>query len=116
MVTEHPANSLQAIPSAPDTLSEGARLEWQQLAPVIFALKTARPADLRALELLCEILADIRAIEETVRSEGYTVISSGGPKPHPALRTLDSNRRQAQALMDKFRLLPNGRQVSDYNR
>jgi phage terminase small subunit len=93
MTPDHPGNQLKAIPPAADTLSEGARQEWQTLAPIIFQLKTGRPADLRILELLCEILADIRSIEAAVRSEGYTVTSSGGPKPHPALRSLESNRR-----------------------
>ena len=109
----HPGNSLKQIPPAPDTLSIGARQEWKALAPDIFRLKTGRPADERALELLCEILSDIRCMEATIRSEGYTVTSSGGPKAHPVLRNLEAQRRQAQQLLLLFDLLPSGRQIWD---
>ena len=109
----HPGNSLKSSPQAPDSLSVGARSEWETLAPIIFKLGTGRPADLRSLELLSEILADIRGLEEIVRSAGYTVTSSGGPKPHPGLRSLETARRQAQNLMEKFNLLPKGRRISD---
>ena len=105
-ISNHPAYRLESVPEPPDTLSEGAKQEWKAIAPVIFELRTARPADLSTLGLLCEILADIRALETTVRSEGYTVTSSGGPKPHPGLRALETARHQAQNLLDKFGLVP----------
>lgn len=79
-------------------------------------MKTGRPTDLRALELLCEILSDTRKIEETIKAEGYTVASSGGPKPHPTLRSLETQRRQAQNLMEKFDLLPDDCKVRDFYR
>ncbi len=100
----HPGYRLPESPEPPDTLSQGARAEWQAILPVIYELRTGRGADLRLLELLCELLADIRSLEAKIRLEGYTVTSSGGPKPHPALRSLESARRQAQNLLDKFGL------------
>ena len=109
----HPGNKLKNIPPPPDSLSAGARREWESLAPIIFQLQTGRPADSHALELLCEILTDIRALQETVRAEGFTVDSSGGPKPHPGLRNLESARRHAQQLLEKFDLTPNRNKVWD---
>jgi P27 family predicted phage terminase small subunit len=104
---EHPAYRLNEIPEPPEGISEGARQEWNSLAKTLFELRTARPADLRLLELLCEILADISALEETIRTDGYTVeAGSGGRKGHPALASLEKARRQAQNLLDRFGLVP----------
>jgi P27 family predicted phage terminase small subunit len=104
---EHPAYRLSEIPEPPEGISEGARQEWNSLAKTLFELRTARPADLRLLELLCEILADISALEETIRTDGYTVeAGSGGHKGHPALASLEKARRQAQNLLDQFGLVP----------
>ena len=91
----------------PDTLSEGANKEWKVLAPIIFQIQTATPADLPSLEMLCEIRADIRSLEETIKSEGYTIeAGSGGRKSHPGLQSLAAARRQSQNLLDKFGLVP----------
>jgi len=105
-ISNHPGYRLSEPASPPDTLSQGAKQEWEAILPIIYEIRTGRPADLRLLEMLCEILADIRALEETIRLEGYTVTSSGGPKPHPGLRSLESARRQGQNLLDKFGLVP----------
>ncbi len=102
-----PAYRLASIPPAPDTLSHGARQEWVTLAKQIYQLQTGRPADLRSLELLCEVLAEISVLQETINSEGYTVeAGSGGRKGHPALTSLERARRHAQNLLDKFGLVP----------
>ena len=63
----HPAYQLEAVPVPPDALSNAARQEWITLATTLFELKTARPADLRILELLCELLAEITLLQETIR-------------------------------------------------
>jgi P27 family predicted phage terminase small subunit len=105
----HPAYRLPAIPEAPDGLSDGARRQFDTLVPIIFELRTARQADLPAIGLMCEILGDCEALQQTIHREGITVTSSGGPKPHPALRNLDSARRQAVGLLNKFGLLPDSK-------
>jgi P27 family predicted phage terminase small subunit len=103
----HPAYQLSEIPEPPDTISEGGRQEWQTVAKTVFELRTARPADLRLLELLCEILADISALQETIRRDGFTVeAGSGGRKGHPGLASLEKARRQAHTLLDQFGLVP----------
>lgn len=103
----HPAYRLASIPEPPDTMSAGAAQEWRTLAKQIYQLRTARPADLRLLELLCEILADISALQETIRKDGYTTeAGSGGVKGHPGLASLEKARRQAHTLLDRFGLVP----------
>jgi P27 family predicted phage terminase small subunit len=104
---KHPSYRLSEIPEPPGTMSEGARQEWNSLAKTLYELRTARPADLRLLELLCEILADISVLEKTIRTDGYTVeAGSGGRKGHPALASLEKARRQAQNLLGRFGLVP----------
>ena len=108
----HPAYQLSEIPEPPDSVSNGARIEWLALAKTVFELQTARPADLRTFELMCELLADINSLQETIRSEGYTVeAGSGGRKGHPGLASLEKARRQAQSLLDQFGLVPGGRTI-----
>jgi P27 family predicted phage terminase small subunit len=103
----HPAYRLEQLPEPPDSLSQGARQQWKVLMPTIFELGTARPADLPAIAMLCEIYADINRMEEILRTEGFTVeAGSGGIKSHPATKCLEGARRQAQQLMDQFGLLP----------
>ena len=107
MSENHPAYRLPAVPIPPDTLSEGAREEWKRIAPVIYELQTARIADLQALALLCEILADVKALQKTIQREGWTIeAGSGGRKCHPAAKELAGARRHAQRLLDLFGLVP----------
>ena len=106
-VENHPAYRLEEIPPAPDTLSNGAKQQWDAIVPIIFDLRTARPADLPAIEMLCEIKADIRALEEAIRNEGFTIeAGSGGRKAHPAMKSLQAARSQAKVLLNQFGLLP----------
>jgi len=106
-ITNHPAYRLESIPEPPDTLSVGAEQEWKAIVPVIYELQTARPADLRTLELLCEILADINTLQETVRRDGILIgTGTDSYKTHPAQKSLEVARRQAQNLLDKFDLVP----------
>jgi P27 family predicted phage terminase small subunit len=103
----HPAYRLEQLPKPPDSLSQGARQQWKDFVPTIFELGTARPADLPAIVMLCEIQADIALMEETLRAEGYTTeAGSGGRKSHPIVKGLEAARRQSQQLMDQFGLLP----------
>ena len=103
----HPYFRMQAVPEPPAELSEAARAEWLNLLPTIVALGTARPADLRVLSLLCELLADISGMQDSIRENGYVVqAGSGGKKANPVLRALDASRRQAEQLLRHFELVP----------
>ena len=106
-ISNFPAYRLESVPEPPDTLSAGAEQEWKAIAPVIFDLRTARPADLRTLELLCEILADISTLQETIHKDGILIgTGTDSYKTHPAQKSLEVARRQAQNLLDKFGLVP----------
>jgi len=95
------------MPVAPESLSTAARAHWDELIPVIYDLKTARPADIPVLILLCESRADVDALQATLRKEGFTTESAAGSKKsHPATKTLENARREVLGLMDRFGLTP----------
>jgi P27 family predicted phage terminase small subunit len=116
-INNHQAYRLESIPEPPGTLSEGAKREWKAIVPVVFELQTARPADLRSLELLVELLADINTLQDIVRKDGV-LISTGTDsyKTHPAQKSLEVARRQAQNLMALFGLVPgsSARRISKF--
>ncbi len=114
----HPAFRLAELPPAPVTLSEGGKQEWSVLMPIIYDLCTARPADVPAIEMLCEIKADIRTLEARIHADGILIeAGSGGHKTHPAQKSLETARSQAKTLMDRFGLLPDvtGRRPEEFN-
>ena len=95
-----------AIP-CPETLTEAGRDEWQNLAPVARRLGTLTDSTARSFELLVETLATERKARDLVEKAGITVSTGrGGVKPHPAVRTMETARVQAAALLRLFRLDP----------
>jgi P27 family predicted phage terminase small subunit len=116
-INNHPAYRLESIPEPPVTLSAGAKREWNAIVPVIFELQTARPADLRSLELLVELLADINILQEIVRKDGVLIgTGTDSYKTHPAQKSLEVARRQAQNLLALFGLVPgsSARRISKF--
>src|SRR4029453_7116368 len=77
-------------------------------------LGTLTSADLRALELLAEVLAAEAELRELLKSEGMTIPGAeGNTKAHPACKLLESTRNQAARLLADFGLTPKGRQGVD---
>ncbi|MDQ2963221.1 MAG: phage terminase small subunit P27 family [Pseudomonadota bacterium] len=101
-------------PRAPKHLSERARAEWIVLARVTCEIGTLTGADLRSLELLCEVLATEAELRELLKAEGLTIAGAGGNlKGHPATRLLAAARNQAAKMLSDFGLTPKGRQGVD---
>jgi phage terminase small subunit len=69
---------LRTAPQAPAHLSERARVEWKALARVCVELGVLTSADLRALELLAEILATESELREIMKTDGLTIPGAGG--------------------------------------
>jgi P27 family predicted phage terminase small subunit len=108
------AARIKRAPSAPARLSARAAAEWRRLAPVAVKLGTLTPADSRAFELLCETLASEAEARELIAKEGMTTTTdSGGVKPHPAVRVVETARAQAARLLADFGMTPRGRQSVD---
>jgi len=99
-----------STPKAPASISLAGRKEWKRLAPIAHGLGYLTAADVRAFELLCEILAMERKARDTIAADGLTTkTADGGLKAHPAIRILETANAQATRLLEGFGLLPKGR-------
>jgi P27 family predicted phage terminase small subunit len=92
----------------PSTLTPYALEEWQRLAPMARRLRTLKASTARSFELLVETLATERKARELVERHGITIRTGhgGSAKPYPAVRTMETARVQAAALLKLFRLDP----------
>ena len=109
-IMRYPKYALIDVPPPPDSAREASQREWRRLAPIVFKLGYTTPADLRALELLCDVLATTKELEAVIAEEGALIdAGSGGKKAHPALRILESARKQAHVLLRDFGLTPSSR-------
>lgn len=105
------ADLLDEVPEPPCYLSMEAAAEWRRLAPAAIAVGGFRGADLGAFELLVEMLATERKARAILATEGYTVpVLGGGCKTHPAVRIMETARRQAHQMLNEFGLTPRGRE------
>ena len=96
---------LKRAPSPPKHLSERAAAEWRRLGPLCIELRTLSRANLRAFELLCNVLAAEGEARETLAKEGSLVkTAAGGSKPHPCLRAAEKATEQSIKLLDMFEL------------
>lgn len=102
-----PGEALRDAPPPPGTLSEIARAAWEELAAETTALGVLTSADLPMLALLAETSATVSELEDTIRSEGFTVSTgAGGRKAHPALKALETTRGAVTRLLKEFGLSP----------
>lgn len=101
---------LLEAPLPPSELSPGAAVEWGRLTEVLVEVGSLTRADLRGLALLCELLADVRDLEEQVRRDGYLVpAANGGTKGNPASQALATARAQARQMLSDYGLNPRAR-------
>jgi P27 family predicted phage terminase small subunit len=108
------ARRLNRAPVPPESLSQGAKAEWERLAPAAVGIGALTAADLRAFELLCVTLATEAEARAVIDREGLTIVAgTGGRKAHPAVRLAETARAQAAQLLTAFGLTPRGRQSID---
>ena len=101
---------LTETPEPPDSLSYGARKEWEALAPVLVEMGTVCRADLRAFEQLTETLATQVALQAIISSEGVLIkTGTGSHKTNPAMRSLETARNQAARMYEQFGITPKSR-------
>ena len=107
--------AFESIPDAPEGLSAAALKYWHQIIPIIFDQQTGRPADISAITMLCELRADLDAMQIAIREDGFTTESAAGSKKsHPALRSLEACHNRTENLMRQFGLMPSPYKVRSY--
>ena len=107
--------AFEELPEMPESLGESARQHWNELIPIVYDLKKARPADIPALIIMCEALADLNQMQASIRRDGFTSTTpTGAVKGHPALRGLEACRNKVEHLFHQFDLMPSGYKLSSY--
>jgi len=107
--------AFEELPEMPESLSEPARQHWNELIPLIYNLNRARPADIPILIILCEAVADLNAMQASLRRDGFTSKTpTGAVKGNPVLRGLETCRSKVEHLMDQFGLMPGGYRLRSY--
>lgn len=104
-----PAKPIGTVPKAPAGLSARARAEWQRLAPLAIEKRTMAESDLRAFQLLVDVLATVSEAQEAIGREGLTIRSGDTVRAHPAIKILEAARGQATRLLCEFGLTPRSR-------
>lgn len=86
-------------PACPSWLPAEARREWRRIVPELEAMGVLTRADGSALMGYCLAVADVRAAQEVLDSEGTTYTTASG---YVAQRPEVSMKRQALAQMKAF--------------
>jgi P27 family predicted phage terminase small subunit len=104
------ADRLKTVPPAPKHLTELARRQWSQIAPLIAEQRTLSPADLPALEQFSCTLATVAQAQAVVEAEGMTIrLDNGAVRCHPAVKILETARAQALRWCVEFGITPRAR-------
>lgn len=101
---------VDAPATPPPQLSEKAAAEWHRLAPVLTRMRVLTEADADALAQLCECVAQLHAINETLSKDGLLAsTAAGGIKLHPLLAAQAATRAGMLRLLAEFGLTPSSR-------
>lgn len=101
-------------PSAPAHISDTAREVWGQAVLLLDEMGVLTSADVFAIEVLCEALADHRDAGETIAAEGRfyeTTNATGGTmwRAHPAVALRSDADRRIRGWCAEFGLTPSAR-------
>lgn len=90
----------------PEGLTPDSAEVWTQLAPVLRRMQVLTEADVTQFELLCDTLADYRAVR-AIRGDQFVIPGSkGGQMLSQYLVAQQMLSKRAQALMSSFGLDP----------
>ncbi len=93
----------------PAHLSERSAAVWRQVAPIVRQMQVMTVADVFALEMLCDSIADYRHARAQVGDEFVTLSSKGSQMVDQWLVAQQMSRKAAEGLLGKFGLDPRAR-------
>jgi P27 family predicted phage terminase small subunit len=103
----------RAKPRAPKSLTPAARAYWTDLVALLDDLRVMTPADVTALVLLCEALAEYRVADADVQAIGITYESTTRSgvmrRPNPAVAIRADAWRRVERMLGRFGLTPSDR-------
>jgi P27 family predicted phage terminase small subunit len=93
----------------PAHLAERSAAVWRQVAPIVRQMQVLTVADIFALELLCDSIADYRHARSQVGDDFVTYSSKGSQMVDQWLVAQQMSRKAAEGLISKFGLDPRAR-------
>ena len=90
----------------PAHLSERSAAVWIQLAPMLRRLQVLTEADVIALEMLCDSVADYRHAREQCGDDFVAISSKGSQMVSQWLVAKQMSSKRAEAFMAKFGMDP----------
>ena len=94
---------------APAHLSQRSRAVWQEIAPLLISIKVLTAADVIALEMLCDAVADYRLAREQRGEKMVAWSHKGSQMLDQLLVAQQSFGKRAEALMARFGMDPSSR-------
>jgi len=90
----------------PARLAERSKAVWREVAPMLRQIKVLTIADLLALEMLCDAVADYRHAREKTGDDFVTWSSKGSQMVSQWLVAQQMSRKSAESLMSRFGMDP----------
>lgn len=87
--SEDEADELARLPQG---LSPGARLRWQELAPILVADGRLRRETRDCLKNYCVMAAECDTLSERIQTEGHVIRTPHASIPHPCCKVLSGVR------------------------
>ncbi len=93
------------LPAPPDVAAVPAALAfWRTVAPALIAAGRLAPEQTAAFAILCQIHADILALQEQLAAEGWITATDKGQAASPVAKLLRDSRRDFVMLARDFGL------------
>lgn len=98
------AEATEAEP--PPWMDEGARAEWNRIAPELEQLGLLRKVGIQALATYCRAVSRLAAAERIIAERGMTFDAMEGPKPRPEIAISNACAEQIRKFGAEFGLTP----------
>jgi len=104
-----PEPALLADLTPPAHLAERSAAVWMQLAPMLRRMQVLTEADVVALEMMCDSIADYRYAREQLGDDFITHSAKGSEMLSQWLVAKQMSSKRAEAFMGKFGMDPAAR-------
>jgi len=109
-INEHEPEPPVEILPVPDHLSDGAKAEWEVMAPLLAPMGLLTTIDRTTFEAYCTIVARWREAEDALKKTGPVVRApSGYPMQSPYYTIANQSLSQMRAYLAEFGLSPASR-------
>ena len=82
-------DAVKLAPRAPGWLSAQAKAEWRRIMPLLIERRILTEADMASVENYCVAIGQVRATEDIINREGFTIVTANGLRAHPAVSAHD---------------------------